>query len=180
MDQFITDQDDNGNFTSEIGAQQPIYMAGYIQDKFAFKDLIFNIGVRVDRFDANQDVLKDPFVLYDYYTVSDIRSGQIHLDDNSAIVIPDNIGDDFVPYVNKLSEKTEVIGYRNGLTWYNAEGREISDPSVFRIGIGGASPWIKDADQQRVDRNSFKDYDPSWSVMPRISFSFPISDEALF
>ena len=179
LDDFFTETDDNGNFTRPIGAQQPIYMAGYIQDKFAFKDLIFNIGVRVDRFDANQDVLRDPFVLYDYYTVADIRSGQIHLDDNSEIVIPDNIGDDYVPYVNKISEKTEVIGYRNGLTWYNGEGREITDPSVLDKGTG-VSPWIKDADQQRVDKNSFKDYDPSWSVMPRISFSFPISDEALF
>ena len=33
-------------------------------DKFAFDDLIFNVGVRVDRFDANQQVLKDDFSLY--------------------------------------------------------------------------------------------------------------------
>ena len=35
-------------------------------------------------------------------------------------------------------------------------------------------------DKRKVDKESFKDYDPAWSVMPRISFSFPISDEALF
>ena len=33
-------------------------------DKFAFDDLIFNVGVRVDRYDANQQVLKDDFSLY--------------------------------------------------------------------------------------------------------------------
>lgn len=176
---FFNDTDEDGVFTRPIGAQQPIYMAGYIQDKFAFKDLIFNIGVRVDRFDANQDVLKDPYILYDYYNVGDLRSGAIQLDDQSPVVVPDNIGDDYAVYVNKISEKTAVVGYRNGNNWYNADGEEISDPNVLDMGTG-VSPWVKNKDQQRVDINSFKDYDPAWSVMPRISFSFPISDEALF
>ena len=177
-DFFITKDEDN-ILTRPIGAQQPIYMAGYIQDKFAFKDLIFNIGVRVDRFDANQSVLKDPYVLYDFYTVGDLKSLNLQLDDNSSYVIPDNIGDDFVPYVNKLSEKTSIVGYRNGNTWYNEVGAEINDPTVIGMGAGSA-PWLKDANQQTVNEKSFKDYDPAWSVMPRISFSFPISDEALF
>ena len=180
LSNFFNDTDSDGIFTRPIGAQQPIYMAGYIQDKFAFKDLIFNIGVRVDRFDANQDVLKDPYILYDYYTVGDIKNGADHLVDNAPIVIPENIGDNYAIYVNNLNEKTSVVAFRNGNTWYNAEGREVSDPSVFNIGVGGSSPWLKNKDQQRVDINSFKDYDPAWSVMPRISFSFPISDEALF
>ena len=36
-----------------------------------FEDLIFNVGVRVDRFDANQKVLKDQHLLYSAYVVSD-------------------------------------------------------------------------------------------------------------
>ena len=190
LNEFFDEKEDGIN-TRPIGAQQPIYMAGYIQDKFAFKDLIFNIGVRVDRFDANQDVLKDPYVLYDYYNVGDIRNAiannKLDGEDNayhfsgkvSDIDIPSSIGDDFVPYVNKLGEITEIIGYRNGNTWYNAVGDEISDPNVLDMGTG-VSPWVVKPDQQRVDKNSFKDYDPAWSFMPRISFSFPISDEALF
>ena len=186
LDDFFTNKDENGNFTREIGAQQPIYLAGYIQDKFAFKDLIFNIGVRVDRFDANQKVLKDPYVLYDFNTVGDIRTAMangklssLHYAGEGDIDIPDNIGDDFVPYVNKIEEMTEVVGYRSGNTWYNAEGKEITDIESLDMGTG-VSPWIKDPSQTEIDINSFKDYDPAWSVMPRISFSFPISDEALF
>ena len=189
LDQFFTDKDDNGNFTREIGAQQPIYMAGYIQDKFAFKDLIFNIGIRVDRFDANMKVLKDPYVLYDFNTVGDVKAAMangtlhsengLHYAGEGDIYIPDNIGDDFVPYVNKIEEMTEVVGYRSGNTWYNAEGKEITSPDALDMGTG-VSPWIKNPSQSEVDINSFKDYDPAWSVMPRISFSFPISDEALF
>jgi hypothetical protein len=44
----------------------------------------------------------------------------------------------------------------------------------------GISPVLQDPNQQHVKINSFKDYDPQITVMPRISFSFPISDEALF
>ena len=180
---FFEDTDEDGVLTRPIGAQQPIYMAGYIQDKFAFKDLIFNIGVRVDRFDANQDVLRDPYILYDFYTVSDLKNGVISLADGSAVNIPDNIGDDYAIYVNKLEEITSVVGYRNGNTWYNADGVEISDPNVLDMGTG-VSPWINadyiKMENRNVDKKSFKDYDPAWSVMPRISFSFPISDEALF
>jgi len=181
LEQFFTEQDEDKVLTRPIAAQQPIYMAGYIQDKFAFKDLIFNVGVRVDRFDANQDVLKDPYILYDYRTAGDLMTNgrMIKLDDESWAEVPDNIGDNYAVYVNKIAEKTAIVGYRNGNTWYNAVGDEISDPSVLDMGTG-VSPWITDKDQQRVDKNSFKDYDPAWSVMPRISFSFPISDEALF
>ena len=188
LDDFFTatTTDDNGNtyFTRPVGAIQPIYTAGYIQDKFAFKDLIFQIGVRADRFDANQDVLKDPFILYDYNTVGDLliknqTAREIALSTGENVSVPDNIGDDFAVYVNKISDISEIVGYRSGTTWYNANGAEIFDPTVLDMG-SGISPWVKDPDQQRVDQNSFEDYKPEWSIMPRISFSFPISDEALF
>ena len=181
LSDFFTEKDDQGVLTRPIGAQQPIYMAGYIQDKFAFKDLIFNIGVRVDRFDANQDVLKDPYVLYDFNTAGDLMQNgrRIKMDDESWAVVPDNIGDDFVVYVNKPNERTSIVGYRDGNTWYNENGVVINDPTVIGMGSGSA-PWLKNPDQMNVDKESFKDYDPAWSVMPRISFSFPISDEALF
>ena len=190
MDDFFDAKDENGNYTRPVAAVQPIYMAGYIQDKFAFKDLIFNIGIRADRFDANQSVLKDPYVLYDYYTVGDqanmadgkkylVFKNEEGLETSERFFVPENIGDDFVPYVNKLDDMTEIVGYRDGNTWYNAAGVVINDPSVLDYGTG-VSPWVKKANQSKVEKSSFKDYDPKWSIMPRISFSFPISDEALF
>ncbi len=33
---------------------------------------------------------------------------------------------------------------------------------------------------KKISSDAFKDYDPQVEIMPRISFSFPISDEALF
>jgi outer membrane receptor protein involved in Fe transport len=171
---FFTAQDANGNYTRPIGAFQPIYMAGYIQDKFAFKDLIFNIGVRVDRFDANQKVLKDNYLLFNAYTASEVTTIK-----GQTVTHPSGIGDDYTVYVDKVSDPSRIVGYRSENTWYNAEGAEIQDPIVLDVG-SGIAPYLINANQNRVDITSFKDYDPQLSVMPRISFSFPISDEALF
>lgn len=180
FEDFFTEKDANGNYTRPVGSFRPIYMAGYLQDKFAFKDLIFNVGVRVDRFDANQKVLKDPYILYDYYTVGDrIKDGKIVLPDGTTATVPGNIGNDYAVYVNDIKNVTQIMGYRYENTWYNAEGAEIADPTTLNAG-SGVTAWVKDKDQSHVNIKSFKDYSPQWTVMPRISFSFPISDDALF
>ena len=44
-------------------AFNPIY-TGYIQDKFTINDLLFNIGLRIDNYDANQPVLNDKYLLF--------------------------------------------------------------------------------------------------------------------
>ncbi len=172
---FFNKTDASGVYTRDIGAYEPIYMAAYLQDQFSFKDLVFKIGVRVDRFDANQKVLEDPFLLYPAHDVSNIRqvSGFENVD------IPDGMGSDYVVYVDKVNDPTRIVGYRNEYVWYNAEGAEIQDPSVLDVG-NGISPALLNEDQNEVTIESFKDYDPQINVMPRISFSFPISDEALF
>ncbi|MBI5474911.1 MAG: carboxypeptidase-like regulatory domain-containing protein, partial [Ignavibacteriae bacterium] len=42
------------------GARKPVYFAAYIQDKFEIDDLVLNLGIRMDRFDAKEMVFKDP------------------------------------------------------------------------------------------------------------------------
>lgn len=177
FDDFFTATDENGIFTRDIGAFRPIYMAGYLQDKFAFKDLIFNVGVRVDRYDANQKVLIDPYLLYPAFTVGE-KEG-IKQEHGLSFTAPSNMGEDYVVYLDKTNNATRVVGYRNGNVWFNSDGVEIQDPSVLDVG-SGISPAVQNKDQDHVNINSFKDYDPQVNVMPRISFSFPISDEALF
>jgi hypothetical protein len=174
LDDFFTALDDRGDFARPIAAFEPIYMAGYIQDKFTFRDLIFNIGVRIDRFDANQPVLQDPFLLYEAFTVSEV-------DDVGGIPVthPGNMGGDYVVYVDNVANPTRVMGYRDEFVWYNADGVQIVDPNVLDAG-SGVSPFLIDPDQETINSSAFKDYEPQWTVMPRISFSFPISDEALF
>ncbi len=171
FDDFFNKRDDNGMYTREIAPFTPIYMAGFIQDKFAFDDLIFNIGVRVDRFDANQKVLTDPYTLYPAKTKAEVNDLGNH---------PANMGDEYVVYVDNLRTPTAIMGYRDGDTWYNAEGLIVTDPSVSLDAGNGVTPYLQDANNVAVSSKAFSDYEPQVSVMPRISFSFPISDEALF
>ena len=133
-------------------------MAGYIQDQFEFNnDLIFNIGVRVDRFDANQMVLKDPYLLYDSYTVGELRNGSISYQGE----IPTAVGDDWVPYVDAVSDNPTIVGYRNGTTWYNADGVEVNDPYAVKGSSGKPTPYRKDASASpKLSADAFEDYDP--------------------
>ncbi len=174
FEDFFYAKDAFGNYKREIGAFEPIYMAGYIQDKFAFNDLIFNIGLRIDRFDANQKVLKDAFSLYETKTVAEVTDFE-----GNPVSHPSNMGSDYVVYVNDLNSPTSVVGYRDGYTWYNAEGTEISDPSILET-ASGIAPCLVDPSSKEIKPTAFKDYEPQTSYMPRISFSFPISDVALF
>ncbi|PKP03203.1 MAG: hypothetical protein CVU11_09135 [Bacteroidetes bacterium HGW-Bacteroidetes-6] len=170
FDDFFTKQDADGNYTRDIPAFEPIYMAGYIQDKFAFKDLIFNIGLRVDRFDANQMVLKDQYLIYEAKTVGQVNDLGEH---------PANMGGDYVVYVDNVSNPTSILGYRDGDTWYNAQGIEITDPATISTS-SGIAPYLLEPGLTKPTSSAFKDYEPQFTYMPRISFSFPISDEALF
>ncbi|MEO8761920.1 MAG: TonB-dependent receptor plug domain-containing protein, partial [Bacteroidia bacterium] len=70
LNKFHTDKFGDKINDRNTGGFTPVYMAGYIQDKFDFKDIKFNVGLRVDRYDANQQVLKDPFLLKDAYSTS--------------------------------------------------------------------------------------------------------------
>jgi len=184
LDDFFNAKDENGNMKREIPAFQPIYIAGYIQDKFAFNDLVFNIGVRVDRFDANQSVLKDQFSMFP--TVSALEAKTADSDFFLSSDIPDVIGDDYVVYVNDLENPTSIVGYRDGLLWYDAQGNLLTDPAVLAQSTsnGRIAPYLRDPNNvnTRTDltSESFVDYTPQLNIMPRIAFNFPISDEALF
>lgn len=171
FDDFFTAQDEFGNFTRPIAPFEPIYTAAYVMDKFAFDDLIFNVGLRVDRFDANQKVLQDRFSLYPTKTVKEA----------SEFTHPTSISQDAVVYVNDIYNPTSVNGYRVDNQWYNADGTEITDPTLIYT-AAGVAPYLADgvSPDDEVSSIAFRDYEPQINVMPRIAFSFPISDEALF
>ena len=173
IDDFFASTYQRGNvtyFSRPIGAFEPIYTSGYIMDKFAFDDLIFNLGVRVDRYDANQPVLKDPFVVGQAKTAQEVSDLGDH---------PANIGGDYVVYVDDLDRPTTITGYRDGNNWYNASGQLVSDPAVIG-GSGNPKPYLKESKDALLNSKAFKDYVPAVNIMPRIAFSFPISDEATF
>ena len=178
INKYFNEFDENGNYRRFVGAFQPIYMAGYIMDKFAFRDIVFNVGVRVDVFDANQPVLKDPYLFYNARTVSEAKA-KADADGLTWVDIPTAMGDDYVVYVNDVNNPTAINGFRNGDTWYNAQGIEIEDPSTIR-GAAGIAPWLLEPGLETPTADAFEDYKAQVNVMPRVAFSFPISDEASF
>ena len=174
---FYVKKDDDNNYLRKIDAFKPVYMSGYIQDRFTYNDITFNIGVRVDRFDANQKVLRDPYSLYETYKAGDAAVNNI-----PGTTVPSNIGNDYVVYVNNSEVPTEVVGYRNGTVWYDKNGTVITDLDPLTQN-GNIQPFLtnyNDYTNTRVNPNAFVDYTPQVTVMPRIAFRFPISDEANF
>lgn len=179
FDDFFTAEDSEGRRTLPVAANKPIYSAAYIQDKFTFKDIIFRLGLRVDRYDANTKVLKDPYSLYEIMQADDFFA---QADEVRAPAVQD----DWKVYV--VSEgSTEVRAFRDGDQWYTAEGTPVNDgteilgneiPNPYYVERNSANRNIR---SRNFDPNSsFEDYTPQVSWMPRLAFSFPISEDANF
>lgn len=172
-----------------LGAYQPVYMAAWLQDKFTFKDLIVRAGVRFDRFDANQVVLKDPYSLVPIYTVGDVRRGNLK---GLKEGIPGSIGDDYAVYVDtkspNASANPRITGYRKGNDWFDVNGNPVTDPSSLwrdaqRLNVNAESrniPFLVTDNSERPTTASFRDYKPDVTLSPRVWFSFPISTSSQF
>ena len=172
---FFTAKDANGEPLRPIAPNQPIYTAAYIQDKFHYKDRIFRVRLRVDRYDPNTKTLKDNYTLYDAYTASE-------WDNLKGTTRPSTIGDDFVVYIDETSEAIEA--YRNGDNWFDANGTPVNN-AINIFGVDQAYPALVNTDDNiqsdNFDPNStFVDAEPTVTWMPRLAFSFPISEEANF
>lgn len=183
-------------FNSEdrlLPAFSPIYVAGYIQDKFYFQDLIFNVGVRLDYFNGNQYVMKDPYLLYESYTVADIRKNPGLISGGDAYLYTDGI-EDWVPYVNYVPDESNptmptIVGYRSpDGKWYDATGTEVSTPNAVN-GISGKPTPYRTAGERggqaamknnTVYASAFERYTPQFVAMPRIAFSFPVGEKSQF
>lgn len=170
-------------------AFSPIYAAGYIQDKFYFQDLIFNVGVRVDYFNGNQYVMKDPYLLYESYTVADIRNNPSLIGGGGQYL--NNAGDDWVPYVDQVStaegaSKPIIKGYRDQSgKWYNVDGVEQINTSAINGNSGQPTPYYTERGLNAIANNTvgteaFERYTPQIVAMPRIAFSFPIGEKSQF
>ena len=182
---FWTAKDANGNYTRPIAPYTPTYMAGYLLDNFNYKDIHFNVGVRIDRFTNNAKVLIDPYSEYGEKTVSQVPGSDNILNGGKH---PANIPGNYVVYVDDNTAKVpSIIGYRSGDNWYDPTGKFITDPSTLKQYSGGRDPQpalindsVKITSNNYNPNLAFTDYTPAVLAQPRISFSFPISDIANF
>lgn len=199
LDDFLnntyTDGVLNGQYKRWQAPSEPIYMAGFIQDKFAIDDIIFQLGIRVDRYDANRYQLRDPYSFYPTKNVSNLLGESTKLSPEAikTLEMANNMGwGDYVVYVNSLNNPTEVNGFRFGNTWYNSDFKVIDNPSDIASEGSTPTPYVDASKTNITDQSklttqglkptaeSFQKYKAKVNVMPRISFSFPISDDALF
>ncbi len=177
---FFTATDANGVRTFPVGAFRPNYTAAFIQDKFTFRDIIFRVGVRVDRYDANTKVLKDQ------YAFSEIQdAAAFHAQHGGTR--PGNIDDDFKVYITSPDSPTpSVEAYRDGDTWYDSDGTQANTPLEVLGSIVHPAYVLENSAERNIKSREFKpeftfeDYKPRVNWMPRLAFSFPISDEANF
>jgi outer membrane receptor protein involved in Fe transport len=182
FEDFFRARDADGVRTFPVAPNRPIYSAAYIQDKFTYRDIIFRLGLRVDRYDANAKVLKDPYSLYEIMGADEYHGGL-------GTERPSNIGSDYKVYLDETG--TSVLAYRNGDLWFRANGNPVNNPTEIE-GIRDGLVFPKYSDP-RVEANNnfikspdfdpsvaFEDYKPQINFMPRLAFSFPISSDANF
>ncbi len=176
----------NDSLNRNLGSFSPVYNAVWFQDKFQFKDLILRLGVRVERYDANQPVLKDDYSLFPTNSVAEARSIASAGSGRGANLlnnydIPASIGDDYVVYVDNIDNPNKILGYRDGARWYDAEGTELANPDILAqsSNSGRIQPFLVSEKEQIIDE-AFQDYSPVINVLPRVWFSFPINSEAQF
>ena len=180
----------------EIGANKPIKMAAFIQDKFTIKSLFVQVGLRLDIFNSNQPYVKDMFLYRDAYTLKE------------AMAMPNSrLADAFIPdfskagyenvyvYVKEYEEGDDSpltpIAFRSGKTWYDKNGNEVTDPNSIakEEGINQLMPYLKStpgkADISKVNYDAFANYSPTWknggiTLSPRASFSFIVGEKSVF
>lgn len=153
---------DNSN--PNIAPRRPIYYAGYVSDKLEYKDIVLNLGLRMDVYDSNQRVLFDKFSLLPI-----VRAG-------SAGLATDLIGEDFAVYYNG----NNVAGFRDlEGRFYDVNGQVVTPNDVItNISV---RPRVVDATAgNSLQADAFTDYKPEAVFQPRIGVSLPVTDQALF
>lgn len=176
---FFTHRDAEGIRDFPVAPLTPLYQAAYIKDKFTFNKMIFSLGVRIERYDLNTRVMKDPFSLYE------IMGANTYFGKFGGNR-PGTIGDNFKVYTKNGYSDITPVAYRDGEVWYNGEGVQVNDATLI-FGGGVITPILQDTAgndnirDARFDPNSsFADYTPQVNWLPRLAFSFPINKDANF
>ena len=163
----------NDRTNTNIAPYKPIYYAGYLSDKIEYRDLVVQLGVRVDVYDANQRVLFDPFSF-----VPLERAGDVGLAN-------DLIGSDFAVYYNG----NDPAGYRDRKgRFYDRNGQVVTPNAVITNSAIRPRTAFRDPNNTSAGRfdagelsdQAFEDYKPEAIVQPRIGVTFPVTDQALF
>jgi len=121
---------------------------------------------------------KDPYSLFGVRTAEEITN----------FTHPDNVKDNWVVYGDEpiASKVNNIVAYRDGDDWYNALGEFVKDPREFSdinpipITAANDESQLNLQSPSYIPSLSFEDYEPQITVMPRLAFSFNMSENAQF
>jgi outer membrane receptor protein involved in Fe transport len=162
--------DDVPDDVFNIAPHEPIYYAGYVRDKIEYKDLVLDIGARVDVFDNNTKVLRDIYATVPVKRVSDLGdpSSAPSAVESDAVVYYDNAGD--------------PVGYResNTANFFDAQGNTAEFTDINNLGTPQVAEDENGETLPSFHPRKFEDYEPEVTFMPRVGVSFPVTNQSLF
>ena len=138
--------------------RKPIEFSAYLQDKIELKELIINIGARVDYFDANGIVptdLRDPSLTLPVRTIDIFSEGELWANN--------------VPYrLNPQDDSRALIDAETGAAF----SRSMPSDAVF---VDNAGNVLNDKDWTATG-SWFESSKSRVQVSPRVGISYPITD----
>lgn len=138
---------------------KPIYYGAFVQNKIEFRDIVLNMGLRVDVWDRNRPVLRDKYARRPIERAGDLGIG-----------LPAGVGSDYAVYFSG----SDVVGYRDfDGNFFDSNGNPAGAGDILLNGL------VRYTGSQ-VTEDMFEDYKPQVTLMPRIGISFPITDRGLF
>jgi len=146
-------------------AYRPKSFSIFFGDRVKWKNLDISVGMHIDRFDANQPVLKDKYSLYELKTSSEVAELA-----GTAVVHPQNIGSNYLVYVDNFHNPSSITGYRDGSKWFDNTGNEVERlPASVMPLLRYPGKYIETADWN--PDISFRSYKPVISLLPRINLN---------
>lgn len=167
-----TEQHDSENFDGYLDTDKnkpesdyyqrphkPIYYGGYVQDKIEFRDIVLNLGLRVDVWDNNRPIFLDKYARRPIARARDLGGA-----------LPTGIESDYAVYFSG----DDVVGFRDlDGNFYDNQGNPAGAGDILLNGL------VRNTGA-KITQDMFVDYEPQVTLMPRIGVSFPITDQALF
>jgi hypothetical protein len=131
FEDFFEATDEDGNYTRPVNGYTPLNYSAYAAYNAVFKGWSVDAGLKIEAFNSNQMVLKDPYLWVEAYTVGELDDALGY--DYSA---PKGIGPKFVVYVDNAFDPSQVTGFRDEFQWYDAAGHPTDDPGDLDVGSG--------------------------------------------
>lgn len=163
FDDFFNQTNEEGVYLRPCAPYIPMTYSGYTDYHLTEGTWRLKTGIRLDVFDANQMVLVDPYLFQEAHTAEFLSN-----DPSLFGAPPVDIGRDFIVYVDHSWAPSRYVGFRDGDTWYDVNGKEVTDPNVLDVG-SGISPYLVNPGLNELSPDAFTSARSHFSFLPHFS-----------